>query len=259
MQAKLYDNPEYYEIAFSFRDIAAEVAVFEECFRRFSRIPVTSVLELACGNSPHMEELARRGYRYTGLDLSQAMIDYAGKKAATSGIEARLLQGDMVDFRLDAPVDFAYVLLGSLFATSTDALMTHFGSVARALRPGGLYFLDWCIEYELPLASDEGSSWELERDGIQVRTTVKWEPISRVEQTFVEVITLVVNDHGEEKTVVGRETRRAIYPQEFLCFVRNSADFEFVGWWSNWDLSQPLERAQKIDRPITLLRRTGWK
>jgi len=32
----LYDNPKYYEIAFSFRDIKAEVDVFEKCFKRFS-------------------------------------------------------------------------------------------------------------------------------------------------------------------------------------------------------------------------------
>lgn len=36
----LYDYPEYYEIAFSYRDIKKEVDVFEECFRRFSKIQV---------------------------------------------------------------------------------------------------------------------------------------------------------------------------------------------------------------------------
>ena len=34
---ELYDSPEYYEIAFSFRDIPAEVDLFEECFKRFSQ------------------------------------------------------------------------------------------------------------------------------------------------------------------------------------------------------------------------------
>ncbi|MCK4526646.1 class I SAM-dependent methyltransferase, partial [candidate division WOR-3 bacterium] len=68
--SNLYDNPKYYEIAFSFRDIPAEVDVFEKSFKRFSEIPVKSVLELACGNSPHMKELVKRGYQYNGLDLS---------------------------------------------------------------------------------------------------------------------------------------------------------------------------------------------
>jgi hypothetical protein len=29
----VYENPKYYEIAFSFRDIGAEVDTFERCFR----------------------------------------------------------------------------------------------------------------------------------------------------------------------------------------------------------------------------------
>lgn len=41
--SNLYDNPKYYEIAFSFRDIHAEVDVFEEYFKCFSQIPVKSV------------------------------------------------------------------------------------------------------------------------------------------------------------------------------------------------------------------------
>ena len=71
--SEIYDNPKYYEIAFDFRNIAAEVDLFEECFRRFARIPVHSLLEIGCGTCPHMIELARRGYKYTGLDINPNM------------------------------------------------------------------------------------------------------------------------------------------------------------------------------------------
>ena len=57
----LYDEPKYYEIAFSFRDIGQEVDVLEASMRQFSGIPVQSVLELGCGNSPHAAELVGRG------------------------------------------------------------------------------------------------------------------------------------------------------------------------------------------------------
>jgi SAM-dependent methyltransferase len=253
----LYDNPEYYEIAFSFRDIPAEVDVFEECFRRFSRIPVGSVLELGCGNSPHMIELIRRGYQYSGLDLSEAMLAYSRRKAAEHGVRADLVCADMLDFSLDATVDFVYVLLGSLCARNTDELVTHFQSVGRVLPPGGLYLLDWCIQYDPPWESEKGDTWEFEQNGVRVRATVFWEVINKVDQTFMETIILDVNDHGTPKRIIGREPKRAIYPQEFLCLIDRNPDLEFVGWWNHWDLSQPLEQAEKIDRPITLLRRTG--
>jgi SAM-dependent methyltransferase len=251
--SNLYDNPKYYEIAFSFRNIPAEVDVFEKCFRLFSRIPVKSVLELGCGNSPHMEELIKRGYRYTGLDLSKVMLEYSRRKASRIGAEVNFIHGNLVDFSLETPVDFVYITLGSLCVKNTSELMTHFNSVAAALKKGGLYLLEWCIRFSPP--SGNGETWEIEREGIRVKTTVRSKVINPVEQTFEETIVLEVDDHGKHHTISGKSVNRAIYPQEFLCLVRSSKDFDFIGWWNNWDLGQPLEQASEINRPITLLRR----
>ena len=72
----VYDHPEYYDIAFDFRDIPAEVDISEACFERFARTKVKSVLELGSGNCPHMAEFIKRGYRYFGLDNNEAMIPH---------------------------------------------------------------------------------------------------------------------------------------------------------------------------------------
>lgn len=253
--AELYDHPEYYEIAFSFRDIPVEVSVFEECFRRFSRNPVKSVLELGCGNSPHMEELVKRGYEFNGLDLSWAMLEYSRQKASRIGAEVNLVLGDMADFSLPTKFDFVFIMLGSLSLNNTAQLITHFDSVARVLETGGLYFLDWCIQYETPFEAEGGDSWEMERGDIHVKATIYWKAINRVEQTFEEKLLLEVDDHGKRLEFVGTNIKRAIYPQEILLFVSGRPDFEFLGWWNNWDLSRPLSKAEKIDRPIALLRR----
>jgi SAM-dependent methyltransferase len=168
--SKVYEHPEYYEIAFSFRDIASEANVFEECFKKYSLIPVSSVLELGCGNCPHMEEMVRRGYKYTGIDNSRAMIEYSKKRAVDlDGVD--LILGDMLDFSLPEEVDFAFILLGSLYTTTSEDIHRHFDSVRRNLRAGGLYFLDWCVQFEIPWACEGGDSCEFERDGIKVKTT----------------------------------------------------------------------------------------
>ena len=252
---ELYDHPKYYEIAFSFRDIPKEVDLFEECFIRFSRIPVKSVLELGCGNSPHMEELVRRGYQYTGLDLSKAMLEYSQDKAKRIGAEVSLIHADMNDFSLEKGVDFVYVMLGSLSAASTSELLRHFDRVADVLKEGGLYLLDWCIHFEPPWALESGGTWEMERDGTRVKTTVSWKLLNQAEQTYQETMVQEVDDGGRKINVTGQETKRAIFPQEFLCLMSLHKRFEFVGWWNNWDFDQPLEKADKIDRPIALVRR----
>ena len=253
--SEIYDHPKYYEIAFSFRDIPAEVALFEECFKRFSKIPVKSVLELGCGNSPHMEELIKKGYQYNGLDLSQAMLKYTREKASRINAQVNLIHRDMLDFSLEEKVDFVYILLGSLCAKNTSELITHFDSVGRVLRKGGLYLLDWCVEFDPPRLGESDVSWDMEKGDIKVKTTVSWKSINKAEQTFEETIAFEIDDHGKKQNITGTDLKRAIYPQEFLFFISNHKHFEFMGWWNNWNLQEPLEQVEKIDRPIALVRR----
>ena len=89
----IYQCPEYYEIAFSFRDIRREVNVLESAAKRYARVPVRHFLELGCGNSPHMEELARRGYSYTGIDLKE-MLEFSREKARKIGSSAEFVRAD---------------------------------------------------------------------------------------------------------------------------------------------------------------------
>lgn len=141
-----------------------------------------------------------------------------------------------------------------LYVKNTAELISHFNSVARVLKNGGLYFLDWCVQFD-PV-SDKNDIWEMERDGTKTKVSYSAKIVDRVEQTVEETIILDVEDHGETKTLVEKNVNRVIYPQEFLIFISGRDDFEFVGWWNNWDLSKPLQGDEHIDRPITIVRRT---
>lgn len=251
--SEVYQNPEYYEIAFSLRDIPGEVDVFEAAIKEYSRIPVSCVLELGCGPAPHLEELCRRGYTYVGLDLSRPMLDYAQQKADVLKATARFHMASMLDFQLDEPVDFAFVLLGSLYAGNTTELLSHFDAVGRALKPGGLYLLDWCVQFAPP---PEGTaSWQMVKDDITVQTTYHVRSVNLVEQTVEEIISQEVVDGDTQVVLREVVVRRDIYPQEFLLLMKTRSEFEFVGWWNSWDLSKPLDGAQAISRPITVVRK----
>ena len=58
----LYDYPQYYEIAFSFRDIEAEASFLDSCIKRFSKMTTRDVFEIACGPAPHAGALTQLGY-----------------------------------------------------------------------------------------------------------------------------------------------------------------------------------------------------
>lgn len=248
-----YNAPRYYEVAFSFRDIPFECGVLEEAMRRYAKGPVKTVLEIGCGNAPHMLELARRGYRYTGLDLNPAMLDYACAKANEAGVEALLLEGDMCDFSLEKPVDFAFVLVGSVYATTDAALYDHFECVADAVRPGGLYFMEWVVDFD-PLCGS-GESWEQSANGITVNATVLHTHVDRVEQLIEEKLTLEVDDHGTRHHIEGSTRKRAIYPKEFLLLMEKHPRWRFLGWWDEWSFDTPIDGSVPTGRLFTLLKR----
>lgn len=249
-----YDRPEYYDLAFSWRDIAKEVDLFEECFKRYSQVPVQSVLELASGTSPHLEELSKRGYHYTGLDLAGAMVLWSEAKARKLGIEARFIEADMADFCVPEPVDFVFTMCGSLYTRSTAEFISHLESVAKALRPGGLYFLDWCINFEWNQSKHE-QKWKMERKGVKIEVRFLEEVTDAASQIARHRLIGDLNDRGDRHHFESVNTIRVILPQEFLLFLEKSGKFEFIGWWNNWDLERPMEKEERVNRPITLIRR----
>ena len=101
--------------------------------------PGAAVLDLCCGSGQLAAPLLARGFAVTGLDGSPAMLDQARRHAP----QARWLQGDARDFRLDAPVAAVFSTSASLNHIDSIAdLQRVFGCVRAALQPGGLFAFD---------------------------------------------------------------------------------------------------------------------
>lgn len=79
--------------------------------------------------------------------------------------------------------------------------------------------------------------------------------LDRAAQLCRYKITADVNDRGKRLHFETVEVNRTIFPQEFLLLVDKCGQFEVLGWWNNWNLEEPVEKAERIDRPITLIRR----
>ena len=97
------------------------------------------VLDLACGTGRHAVEFAKRGARVTGVDLSQAQIELANKKALAAGVEVMLLHQDIRD--IFHPNNFDLVMMiceagfGLVENDEEDSKILH--SAFYNLRPGG--------------------------------------------------------------------------------------------------------------------------
>jgi len=253
----IYVNPLYYEIAFSFFDAKKQIDSFETIIKKFSKIKVRRVLDIACGPSLQLREIAKRGYEAIGLDLAPEMLKYLSEKAEEEGLEIQTVQADMSNFKLEQKADFAFIMMGSLEFKFNEEFLSHLDSLACSLRKGGLYLIqnkavDWTGNPE--------QSWDSERNGITVKTTFKthWKDI--LNQLYTETLVLEVNDHGRKMTFKSEEDLKFIFPQEFKALIALNGKFEFLGWWegaeSTWLLDKPLEKAKSPSNfNMVLLRR----
>lgn len=247
----LYKNPKYYEIAFSFRNIPTEVNFFETAIKKFSKIKVKKVFELASGNSPYLEEWHKRGYKYFGLDLNRKMLDFVKARAKEKGIKATLFRANMNKFSLGKlRVDLVYVLLGSLYAKSNEEFFKHLDAVSKVLKSGGLYILDGVVWFNI--FSDNKQSWTISKRGIKIKATFRGNVIDPVAQIFREDAILEIWDHGKKKQIRSNEIRKLFFPQEFLALIKCHNKFEFFGWFDNFDINK---QATPKGRQVVVLRK----
>jgi SAM-dependent methyltransferase len=124
-------------------DIERETEFLQQVWRRHSKRPVHRALDIACGNSPHGQILARAGLEVAGIDRSLTMIK-AGRTESRGLGHIRLYRRAIERFRLPEKQFDAAFFMSETFPVivSNQDLMSHLRSVAKLLRRGGLYCID---------------------------------------------------------------------------------------------------------------------
>ena len=101
------------------------------------------LLDVPCGNGRISLELARRGFRVTGIDIAKEFIEEA--RAAAEGANAsaaEFILGDMRSIAGESAFDGAFCF-GNSFGFMKHADMEKFLSgVARALKPGARFIVE---------------------------------------------------------------------------------------------------------------------
>ena len=58
------------------------------------------ILDIGCGTGRHAIELAKRGYKVTGVDLSKSQLQRAKEKASDAKVEIEFIRGMRVNWNL---------------------------------------------------------------------------------------------------------------------------------------------------------------
>lgn len=101
----------------------------------FGLPPGGRILDMGCGTGRHAVELARRGYRVTGVDIAAGMLDEAREAAAEAGVAVEWIEADAARFTTDERFDAAICLCGGAFGILNleDDPAAHDRAVLRAI------------------------------------------------------------------------------------------------------------------------------
>jgi ubiquinone/menaquinone biosynthesis C-methylase UbiE len=110
------------------------------------------VLEVGCGAAQFGIELAKRGAKMTGIDLSTEQLRHARDNIRRAGVRYKLERGNAEDLSRFRGGSFDIVV--SDFAVGFIDIEKLFREVARVLRPGGFCAFSWqspvmdCMTFE---------------------------------------------------------------------------------------------------------------
>ena len=117
---------------------------YEEQFNFYNAIRVKyykkSILEMACGSGSLAQHFLKANIDYTGLDLSQEMIDIAKTKPLKGSYEV----GDIPSFTLANPVDSVLIAGRSMsYLIDNKDVLDTFSSISHNLQAEGILMFDF--------------------------------------------------------------------------------------------------------------------
>ena len=232
MRSQIYNQPKYYEIAFSFINAKDQVGLFEKFIKKYSKIKVKKVLDIACGPALQLREFAKKNYISTGIDFNPQMVNYLKNISLNEGLKINAIKADMNKFHLKNKVDFSYIMMGSIiYVKNNELFLSHLNSVAGALKSGGLYLIEnLAINWSDPKFL-KPQLWTMRKKGIKVKTTYKITPKDTLKQIVSQNFTLEVDDNGIKQKFINQADLKIIFPEEFKLLIGINGKFEFLGFF----------------------------
>ena len=131
---------EWYEKLYCKSEKTKEQIKFLE--KIFKKNECKKILDVPCGTGRHSIELAKKGFRVTGLDVEKCMIGYAKKKSKKIR-NVKFMLGDMRNFKLGEKFDAAIIMYGSFaYMTSNKDALSCLHTIKKHLRKNGLIIIE---------------------------------------------------------------------------------------------------------------------
>jgi SAM-dependent methyltransferase len=181
------------------------------------------VLELACGTGRVTIVLAREGFKVTGIDNSEAMLNEARRKSSEAGVSVEWIEADMRDFYLGKTFSLIILPANALCHLLTLAdFEACLASVKKHLVDGGKFILDVFVPKMDLLVDKSGERFPFSEydapDGqgrIVVTESYSYEPDTQIKRirTFHSI-------PGRNEEIEGTLNMRMYFPQELDALIK---------------------------------------
>ena len=214
----------------------------ERLFQK-SRLPVRTVLDLACGTGNMTAVLTERGYELIGVDESPDMLAVAREKAAgLKGEPPVFLNQSMPKLDLYGTVEAAVCCLDSLnYLTSPREVQRTFERLALFIAPGGILIFD--INSASYLRDLNGQVFLDETDDVYCVWRAEFEKRNRVCTYWMDIFTR--REDGVWNRSVEEHRQRAYEVDELRSWLLE-AGFTHIRTYGDCRMSAPKEGEQRI-------------
>ena len=230
-------------------DYGAWADFVERCFERFLGTRPEMVLDLACGTGSMTLELARRGYDMIGIDGSVDMLMVARDRMAQDENTPSILYllQDMRAFELYGTVGAVTCCLDSVnYLLREEDVQKCFACVHNYLDPDGLFLFDVNTPYKFQniygdcayILEDEIADGEDASHAVYCGWQNQYDAESGICDFY---LTLFEEQEDGGYARAEEHQRERCYSLEQLKAWLQACGFEFLGVWSDYAFSAPVE------------------
>lgn len=200
--------------------------------------PDAEVLDLACGWGRHSVEMARHGFRVTGMDWSETLLARARKRAEAAGVTVDFERGDMREVPWTGRFDLVVSLYSSLgYFLSDDEDLRVLRGARAALREGGTFVLETMHRDHIVGGFAERDWWETE-GGATVWVEREFDAVEGVSREWTRWSR--ARQMGEKYHEL-----RIRSATEWDALLRR-AGLVPVDWWGDWELAPFLHTSPQL-------------
>jgi SAM-dependent methyltransferase len=253
INGSIYDFPQYYDLLFG-ADWKSEYHFLLRCFKRHATRTVNRLFEPACGTGRLLVKFSKAEYEISGNDLNPQAVAFCNARLERMELPARVVVGDMADFRLRRKVDAAFNTINSFrHLAGEEKAVAHLRCMAEAIARGGLYVLGLHLT---PLHDQQCTEerWSARKGRVKVDSRMWTDRIDRRRRQEWVRMTFDITTPKKRFRLADEFPFRTYTPAQFRGLLAQVPQFEVAETY-DFNYSRPIEVHRQTEDVVWILRR----